>query len=251
MRRHFRPSGFPSAPAPADRSVVSEPLDLLGGSPVTQISTWSRQTSIERRAAPAPWWAVATRCVPPSATAAWARSGGPPTPLLRREVAVKEVVPPPGIAPEDRDAMYERTLREARAAAALSHPSVVQVYDVVTDGDRPWIVMELLDARSLADMVHRGRPARAPRGGQDRHRAAGRPGGGARRRRPAPRREAGQRADLHRRPVRADRLRRRPDAHRRSSSPRRAWCWARRTSSRRSGPWAARSARRATCSRSA
>jgi hypothetical protein len=73
--------------------------------------------------------------------------------LLRRDVAVKEVVLPPGLAPIDREAMYERTLREARAAAALSHPAVVQVYDVVTEGDRPWIVMELLDARSLADMV--------------------------------------------------------------------------------------------------
>ncbi|WBB77509.1 protein kinase [Micromonospora sp. WMMD882] len=73
--------------------------------------------------------------------------------LLRRDVAVKEVVLPPGLAPSDRDAMYERTLREARAAAAIQHPAVVQVYDVVTENGRPWIVMELLDARSLADMV--------------------------------------------------------------------------------------------------
>lgn len=81
---------------------------------------------------------------------------------LNRNVAVKEVVPPPGIAPEDRDAMHERLLREARAAALLSHPGVVQVYDVVTDGDRPWIVMELLDARSLSDIVLEDGPM-APR----------------------------------------------------------------------------------------
>jgi eukaryotic-like serine/threonine-protein kinase len=73
--------------------------------------------------------------------------------LLRRDVAVKEVLLPVGMAASDRTAMYERTLREARAAAALSHPSVVQVYDVVTEGGRPWIVMELLHARSLADMI--------------------------------------------------------------------------------------------------
>lgn len=73
--------------------------------------------------------------------------------ILRRDVAVKEVLLPPGMAASDRNAMYERTLREARAAAALSHPSVVQVYDVVTEGGRPWIVMELLHARSLADMI--------------------------------------------------------------------------------------------------
>ncbi|UWZ49343.1 protein kinase [Dactylosporangium matsuzakiense] len=73
--------------------------------------------------------------------------------LLRRDVAVKEVILPPGLAPSDRDSMYQRTLREARAAAALSHPSVVQVYDVVTEAGRPWIVMELLQARSLAEMI--------------------------------------------------------------------------------------------------
>ncbi len=81
--------------------------------------------------------------------------------LLRRDVAVKEVVLPPGLAPSDRDSMYERTLREARAAAALQHPSVVQVYDVVQENGRPWIVMELLDARSLADMVIEDGPVAA------------------------------------------------------------------------------------------
>jgi serine/threonine protein kinase len=73
--------------------------------------------------------------------------------LLRREVAVKEVILPPTMLQPEKDALCERTMREARAAAALSHPSVVQVYDVVTDANRPWIVMELLEARSLADMV--------------------------------------------------------------------------------------------------
>ena len=73
--------------------------------------------------------------------------------LLSRDVAVKEVLLPPAMPKTEREALCERTLREARAAAALSHPSVVQVYDVVTDGGRPWIVMELLEARSLADMV--------------------------------------------------------------------------------------------------
>jgi hypothetical protein len=73
--------------------------------------------------------------------------------LLHREVAVKEVILPPTMPQHEKDALCERTMREARAAAAISHPSVVQVYDVVTDANRPWIVMELLQARSLADMV--------------------------------------------------------------------------------------------------
>jgi hypothetical protein len=82
--------------------------------------------------------------------------------LLRRDVAVKEVLLPQGMAPTDRDSMYQRTLREARAAAALSHPAVVQVYDVVTEGGRPWIVMELLQARSLAQIIVEDGPL-APR----------------------------------------------------------------------------------------
>jgi hypothetical protein len=82
--------------------------------------------------------------------------------LLRRDVAVKEVLLPPGMAASDRDAMYQRTLREARAAAALSHPAVVQVYDVVTEGGRPWIIMELLQARSLAEIIVEDGPL-APR----------------------------------------------------------------------------------------
>ncbi|GGQ41285.1 serine/threonine-protein kinase [Couchioplanes azureus] len=81
--------------------------------------------------------------------------------LLRRDVAIKEVILPPGLAPSDRDAMYERTMREARAAAALQHPAVVQVYDVVHENGRPWIVMELLEARSLADMVIEDGPVAA------------------------------------------------------------------------------------------
>ena len=82
--------------------------------------------------------------------------------LLRRDVAVKEVLLPQGMAASDRDSMYQRTLREARAAAALSHPSVVQVYDVVTESGRPWIVMELLQSRSLAEMIVEDGPL-APR----------------------------------------------------------------------------------------
>ena len=66
------------------------------------------------------------------------------------------------MAASDRDAMYQRTLREARAAAALSHPAVVQVYDVVTESGRPWIVMELLQARSLAEIIVEDGPL-APR----------------------------------------------------------------------------------------
>ncbi|HEX6077516.1 MAG TPA: protein kinase [Micromonosporaceae bacterium] len=90
--------------------------------------------------------------------AVWRASDG----LLHREVAVKEVVLPPGMNAAERNAVTERTMREARAAAALSHPAVIRVFDVVTESGRPWIVMELLKADSLADLIERDGPL-APR----------------------------------------------------------------------------------------
>ncbi|HEX2045217.1 MAG TPA: protein kinase [Gaiellaceae bacterium] len=46
---------------------------------------------------------------------------------------------------------YERFAREARMAARLSHPNVVQVYDAGEEDDRPYIVMEYVPGRTLAD----------------------------------------------------------------------------------------------------
>jgi eukaryotic-like serine/threonine-protein kinase len=76
--------------------------------------------------------------------------------LLDRDVAVKEVRYPPGLTESERSVLYERTLREARSAARLSHPGIVTVHDVVEAGGRPCIVMELLRARSLQDLIDEG-----------------------------------------------------------------------------------------------
>ncbi|TMR00314.1 serine/threonine protein kinase [Actinomadura soli] len=72
---------------------------------------------------------------------------------LDREVAVKEVVLPAGLSDGERENRHRRTLREARASARLNHPGVVTVHDVVDEDDRPWIVMELVPARSLQEIV--------------------------------------------------------------------------------------------------
>ncbi|MFS2294304.1 MAG: serine/threonine protein kinase [Actinomadura sp.] len=76
--------------------------------------------------------------------------------MLDREVAVKEVVFPPGLDDSERAVLYERTFREARASARLNHPGVVTVHDVVEESGRPWIVMELVIAPSLQDLLDRG-----------------------------------------------------------------------------------------------
>ncbi|MBB6075650.1 tRNA A-37 threonylcarbamoyl transferase component Bud32 [Streptomyces paradoxus] len=54
-----------------------------------------------------------------------------------------------GLDAEDSGTRRERTLREARATARIDHPNVVRVYDVVDEGERLWIVMELVAGRSL------------------------------------------------------------------------------------------------------
>jgi serine/threonine protein kinase len=73
--------------------------------------------------------------------------------VLLRRVAIKDIKYPPGIAAPEVAQLHERLLREARAVAGLSHPNVVIVYDVLTTATGPVIVMELLQAHSVADIV--------------------------------------------------------------------------------------------------
>ncbi|MEV0171857.1 protein kinase, partial [Streptomyces sp. NPDC050803] len=72
--------------------------------------------------------------------------------ILDRPVAVKEMRID-GLDAEDTRTRRERTLREARATARIDHPNVVRVYDVVDEGERLWIVMELVAGRSLERIV--------------------------------------------------------------------------------------------------
>src|SRR3954465_9985641 len=70
--------------------------------------------------------------------------------FLRRPVAVKEVLLPPGMSDDHAAELRERTLREARAIAALSHPNVVTLHDVARMAGEPFVVMEYMLAHSLA-----------------------------------------------------------------------------------------------------
>jgi hypothetical protein len=83
--------------------------------------------------------------------------------LLGRDVAVKEVLLPPGLEPAERDIIYQRTFREARASARLNHPGVVTVHDVVREDGRPWIIMEFVLARPLQEIIDQEGPLPARR----------------------------------------------------------------------------------------
>jgi eukaryotic-like serine/threonine-protein kinase len=81
--------------------------------------------------------------------------------VLGRRVALKVLVEE--LAADDR--ATRRFVREARATARLAHPNVARVYDFGRDGDAPFLVMELLEGRTLADRVAAGPlpPAEAAR----------------------------------------------------------------------------------------
>ena len=71
--------------------------------------------------------------------------------VLGRQVALKRVGMAPGVGTPD----LERAEREARLAARLNHPHVVAVYDLVTEGDEQWLVMEYIEGSTLAELVRR------------------------------------------------------------------------------------------------
>ncbi|HEU4831783.1 MAG TPA: protein kinase [Actinomycetota bacterium] len=73
---------------------------------------------------------------------------------LGRQVAIKVLAPP-----FDRDGEFvERFRREARAAAGLSHPNIVAVFDSGSDDGTHFIVTELVEGETLADRLRRDGP---------------------------------------------------------------------------------------------
>lgn len=81
--------------------------------------------------------------------------------LLDRAVAIKEVILSGGSGPQ-HEVSLGRTMREARIAARLSHPNIATVYDVVLADERPWIVLELVPAPSLAEVIAEHGPLPVP-----------------------------------------------------------------------------------------
>lgn len=71
--------------------------------------------------------------------------------LLHREVALKHQIDP--ATGHSAAAPDLRTFDEARAAARIDHDGAVRILDVVGEGDAPWIVMEALRGRTLAELI--------------------------------------------------------------------------------------------------
>ena len=73
--------------------------------------------------------------------------------ILNRTVAIKTLLPQYA-----RDTSFvDRFRREAQAAARLNHPGIVSVYDSGRDGDTPYIVMQFIEGRTLADFLESGK----------------------------------------------------------------------------------------------
>jgi serine/threonine protein kinase len=79
-------------------------------------------------------------------------------PLIERDVAIKTLLP--NLPPEIMEEVRERFLREARSAGRLNHPNIVTVYDVGEQDGIAYIAMELLEGRSLQEILRQ--PARLP-----------------------------------------------------------------------------------------
>ncbi|GAB2946440.1 protein kinase [Nonomuraea fastidiosa] len=77
---------------------------------------------------------------------------------LGREVAVKEIRQDPGLTEEQRAELRERMVREGRIASRINHPSVAAIHDVIIHDNSPWIIMELIEARSLEQVIEEEGP---------------------------------------------------------------------------------------------
>ena len=81
--------------------------------------------------------------------------------VIGRAVAVKEMRLGEDVTVAERAEFEQRILREARTAGRLNDPAVVTVFDVVHDNGSVFIVMELVEAPTLAQLVRRTGPLSA------------------------------------------------------------------------------------------
>ncbi len=71
---------------------------------------------------------------------------------LERNVAIKVLAPELASQPE----LQRRFLQEAKAASAVNHPAIAQIYEIEHEGDLTFIVMEYVDGSTVRQLVSRG-----------------------------------------------------------------------------------------------
>lgn len=74
--------------------------------------------------------------------------------LLDRDVAVKQVLSTEGLSDDSADNARKRAMREGRIAAKLAHRNAIAMHDVALDRGEPWLVMEYLPSRSIAQILY-------------------------------------------------------------------------------------------------
>ncbi|RJQ85236.1 serine/threonine protein kinase [Amycolatopsis panacis] len=72
---------------------------------------------------------------------------------LERSVAIKQILPQPGVSEAERDNMRQRAMREAKNAARFQHPNAIVVFDIAEHGGDPCLVMEYLNGPSLSAVL--------------------------------------------------------------------------------------------------
>ena len=92
--------------------------------------------------------------IPSSAAAAWEPSGLARDTRLGRNVAVKQVISTADLDHAEAEEIRRRALREGRVAAQLTHEHAISMYDVALHYGEPWLVMEHLPSRSLAQVMN-------------------------------------------------------------------------------------------------
>ncbi|MGI8592526.1 MAG: serine/threonine-protein kinase, partial [Nakamurella sp.] len=73
--------------------------------------------------------------------------------LLHRRVAVKQLLPQPGLSKDDAAMARSRVIREARITARLHHPHAVTLYDVIEQDGQPCLVLQYVPSQSLSSLL--------------------------------------------------------------------------------------------------
>jgi tRNA A-37 threonylcarbamoyl transferase component Bud32 len=82
-------------------------------------------------------------------------------PLIGRQVAIKAIRLGALDIEANHAELTERLHREARAAGVLSHPGIITIHDVGSQGENAYIVMEFIDGKTLEEMLAPGIPQRS------------------------------------------------------------------------------------------